>query len=92
MLPVLALIAATAAAAPAPSAPDAASPSGVTVVYLGCLVRGQALSDCQVVNHDPVEPDAAATALRLASSMSVPAGLADHAGARIVVKLNVKQQ
>ena len=95
MIAVLALIAATATTTP--SLPDLAQPApaadaGVTVVYLGCNVHETALSDCQIVNHDPVEPGTAAAALRLATGMSVPQALADRMGGHIVVKLNVKQQ
>lgn len=97
LLPILALIAITATAPQmssgltrAPSTPPEAS-EGVTVVYLGCQVQNTSLSDCKVVNRDPVEPGAAAMALKLASGMSVPQALADRQGDRIVVKLNVKQ-
>ena len=63
----------------------------VTVVYLGCQIHQTALAACQVVNNDPVEPGAAAEALKLASGMSVPAGLGERLGGHIVVKLNIKQ-
>ena len=63
----------------------------VTVVYLGCQIHQTALAECQVVNNDPVEPGAAAEALKLASGMSVPAGLGERLGGHIVVKLNIKQ-
>lgn len=97
MLSILALIAVTATSpqgvsglTQTPSQPAAAQ-SDVTVVYLGCQVRQTLLADCQVMNHDPVEPGAAAMALKLASGMSVPQALADRLGGHIVVKLNVKQ-
>ena len=97
MLSILALIAASvgvpqasldrvAAAAIAPAPAEA-----VTVVYLGCQIHETALTACQVVNNDPVEPGAAAEALKLASGMSVPQSVADRLGGHIVVKLNVKQ-
>ncbi len=90
MLSVLALIAAT-AAAPQTAAIPAAPAEDVTVVYLGCQIRQTALAECQVVNNEPVEPGAAAEALKLAAGMSVPQGLAERLGGHIVVKLNVKQ-
>lgn len=90
MLSVLALIAAT-AAAPQPASIPAAHADDVTVVYLGCQIRQTALAECQVVNNEPVEPGAAAEALKLAAGMSVPQGLAERLGGHIVVKLNVKQ-
>jgi len=88
VLSVLALIAAT--AAPQPAAVQAAPVEDVTVVYLGCQIRQTALAECQVVNNEPVEPGAAAEALKLAAGMSVPQGLAERLGGHIVVKLNVK--
>ncbi len=103
MLSILALIAATAGAPQSPAlvahaantevASQTASQmsSDVTVVYLGCQIHQTALAECQVVNNDPVEPGAAAEALKLAAGMSVPAGLGDRLGGHIVVKLNVKQ-
>ena len=99
MFTVLALIAATAAApqssltqmASAAPAPIAAPAADVTVVYLGCQIRQTALAECQVVNNEPVEPGAAAEALKLAAGMSVPQGLGERLGGHIVVKLNVKQ-
>ena len=96
MLTVLALIAVTATHPPAPSAmtqtPETPAVSqGVTVVYLGCQVRETMLADCKVVNDDPVEPGAAAMALKLALGMSVPQALADRLGGHIIVRLNVKQ-
>jgi hypothetical protein len=98
VLTVLALIAATAAAPQsslnqlASAATAHAAPAAeVTIVYLGCQIRQTALAQCQVVNNDPVEPGAAAEALRLAAGMSVPEGLGERLGGHIVVKLNVKQ-
>ena len=98
MLSVLALIAATAATpqtqiARLSQAPvvQAAPAEEVTVVYLGCQIQKTALSECKVVNNDPVEPGTAAEALKLAAGMSVPEGLAERLGGHIVVKLNVKQ-
>ena len=94
MLSILALIAITTTSPQISSgllqAPTVESGS-VTVVYLGCQVRQTVLADCQVVNHEPVEPGAAAMALKLAAGMSVPRALADRLGGHIVVKLNVKQ-
>ena len=104
MLSILALIAATAVAPQSPAVAARAAntqvasqtatqlPSDpVTVIYLGCQIHQTALAACQVVNNDPVEPGAAAEALRLASGMSVPEGLGERLGGHIVVKLNVKQ-
>ncbi len=95
MLSLLAVIAVTATSTPmpsfAPTAPLAPQADAVTVVYLGCEVRQTLLSDCKVVNHEPVEPGAVAEALKLASGMMVPQDLADRLGGHIVVKLNVKQ-
>lgn len=96
MLSILALIVASAGVPQASldrvSAAAAAPPAeAVTVVYLGCQIQQTALTACQVVNNDPVEPGAAAEALKLASGMSVPQAVADRLGGHIVVKLNVKQ-
>lgn len=104
MLSILALIAATAGAPQSPAlvahaantevasqTANQISSDPVTVVYLGCQIHQTALAECQVVNNDPVEPGAAAEALKLAAGMSVPAGLGDRLGGHIVVKLNVKQ-
>ncbi|MDR3508155.1 MAG: hypothetical protein P4L64_09690 [Caulobacteraceae bacterium] len=98
LLSVLALIAATATAPQTKldhltqdPAPQMVAAENVTIVYLGCQIRQTALAECQVVNNDPVEPGAAAEAMKLAAGMSVPQALADRLGGHIVVKLNVKQ-
>jgi hypothetical protein len=44
-----------------------------------------------VVNPGPVDPDAAATALKLARDMTVTQEIADRSGGHIVVKLDVGQ-
>lgn len=98
MLTVLALIAAAATPQSSLSQQMASaaqvqptSAAAVTVVYLGCQIDKTALTACQVVNDEPVEPGAAAEALRLAAGMNVPQGLGERLGGHIVVKLNVKQ-
>ncbi len=98
MLPILALIALTATSPKVtsdllqqPSAQQTEVASDITVVYVGCQIQATVLSDCRVVNPDPVEPGAAAMALKLAAGMSVSQDLADRLGGHIVVKLNVKQ-
>jgi hypothetical protein len=58
-------------------------------VFLGCQVDHAALTDCKVVNEDPVDASVAGQAVKLAEQMSLPAALAAHSG-RIVIKLNVK--
>lgn len=59
------------------------------VIYLGCQVTLTSLTDCRVVNEGPVDPAAAATALKLSHQMTIPQELADRTGGHIVVKLNV---
>ncbi|HEX4180356.1 MAG TPA: hypothetical protein VHY32_06165 [Caulobacteraceae bacterium] len=70
---------------------DAARQVEARVIYLGCQVTLTSLTDCRVVNDGPVDPAAAATALKLSRQMSVPEGLADRTGGHIVVKLDVTQ-
>ena len=84
----LALATAPAAAAAHP-ANDAAQAAGVSVVFLNCQVGQTALSDCKVVNQDPVDAGAAAQAVRMAEAMAVPAALAGRNPGRIMLKLNV---
>jgi len=67
----------------------AASKAQARVIYLGCQVALTSLTDCRVVNEGPVDPAAAATALKLAQQMTIPQDLADRAGGHIVVKLSV---
>ncbi len=90
LLPMLALMVATTSMPKAADLIKAPEPEAVTVVYVGCSIRQTVLSDCKVVNQNPVEPGAAAMALKLASGMSVSQALADKLGGHIVVKLNVK--
>jgi hypothetical protein len=60
------------------------------VIYVGCDVSEKsALTGCRVVNEGPVDPAAAATALKLAQQMIIPDSLAYQTGGHIVVKLNV---
>jgi len=54
-----------------------------------CLVSGQALTDCKVVDADPSTNARAATALRLAAQIQVPESLAAANPGRIKIKLNV---
>jgi hypothetical protein len=61
------------------------------VIYLGCQISLTSLTDCRVVNPGPVDPDAAATALKLARDMTVTQEIADRSGGHIVVKLDVGQ-
>jgi hypothetical protein len=84
--------------APSPSrvaVSDAVSPTAqpadaTRVIYIGCQVSEKsALTDCRVVNEGPVDPAAAATALKLAQQMVIPESLAYQTGGHIVVKLNV---
>lgn len=88
-------VAAGLSAQPAPridvSEPTAAAARQVEarVIYLGCQVTLTSLTGCKVVNDGPVDPAAAATALKLAQQMSIPQELADRTGGHIVVKLNV---
>ena len=70
---------------------DAARQAETRVIYLGCQITLTSLTDCRVVNDGPVDPAAAATALKLSREMTVPQGLADRTGGHIVVKLNVAQ-
>jgi hypothetical protein len=64
------------------------SAEGVAV-YLGCQVDHAALTDCKVVNDEPVDASVVGQAVKLAEQMSLPSALAAHPG-RIVIKLNVK--
>ena len=95
LLAILAAAALTGQSAAAPridvSEPtaEAARQAETRVVYLGCQVSLTSLTDCRVVNDGPVDPAAAATALKLSKEMSVPQGMADRTGGHIVVKLNV---
>jgi hypothetical protein len=59
------------------------------VIYLGCQIAQTNLTGCQVVNEGPVDPAAAATAVKLANQMTIPQDLADRARGHIVIKLNV---
>ena len=75
---------------------DASEPTAAAVhkveariVYLNCQVTATTLTDCRVVNEGPVDPDAAATALKVSHDMTIPQALADRTGGHIVVKLNV---
>jgi len=67
----------------------AAKQTQARVIYLGCQVSLTSLTDCRVVNEGPVDPAAAATALKLAQQMTISQDLADRTGGHIVVKLNV---
>ncbi len=91
LLSLFALTLSTAPAAAAPhAASDAAQAAGVSVVFLNCQVGQTALTDCKVVNNDPVDATAAAQAVKLAEAMAVPAGLAERTPGRIMLKLNVQ--
>ena len=67
----------------------AAQQSQARVIYLGCQVTLTSLTDCRVVNEGPVDPAAAATALKLSRDMAISRELAERTGGHIVVKLNV---
>ena len=67
----------------------AAQQSQSRVILLGCQVTLTSLTDCRVVNDGPVDPAAAATALKLAHDMTISRELAERTGGHIVVKLNV---
>jgi hypothetical protein len=69
----------------------AAQAAGGVVVYLGCQVSNAALTDCKVVNDDPVDAEAASVALKLAQAMTLPQALAERNTGRIVVKLTVRR-
>jgi hypothetical protein len=68
---------------------DAAKQVEARVIYLGCQVTLTSLTDCHIVNEGPVDPTAAATALKISQQMTIPAELAQRTGGHIVVKLNV---
>jgi hypothetical protein len=68
----------------------AAAPDGV-VVYLGCQVSKASLTDCKVVNDEPVDAGIAGVAIQLAQSMTLPQTLAERNAGRIVVKFTVKR-
>jgi hypothetical protein len=70
---------------------DAARQVEARVIYLGCQVSLTSLTDCRVVNEGPVDPAAAATALKLAREMTVSQDIASSSGGHIVVKLDVGQ-
>lgn len=90
LLSLLSLALSTApVAAQAHPAADAAQAAGVSVVFLNCQVGQTNLTDCRVINDDPVDSTAAAQALKLAMAMTVPASLAERSPGRIVLKLNV---
>ena len=68
---------------------SAPQPAAGVAVYLGCQVDHAALTDCKVVNDEPVDASVAGQAVKLAEQMSLPPALAAQSG-RIVIKLNVK--
>jgi hypothetical protein len=68
---------------------EAAQQVASRVIYLGCQVTLTSLTGCRVVNDGPVDPVAAATALKLSQQMTIPQELAQRTGGHIVVKLNV---
>ena len=70
---------------------EAARQLEARVIYLGCQISATSLTDCRVVNPGPVDPAAAATALKLARDMTVSQDLANRSGGHIVVKLDVGQ-
>jgi hypothetical protein len=82
-----------ATAQPASSLPSAASDAsavvGISVVYLDCQVGQTTLTDCRIVNDADIDARTAATALKLAADMTVPAALAARNPGRITLKLNV---
>lgn len=94
LLSVLALSVSMAAASPLSGARMAtAAPAAVdgVVVYLGCQVSSTSLTDCKVVNDEPVDAGIAGVAIQLAQSMTLPQTLADRNTGRIVVKFTVKR-
>ena len=86
----LALATAPAAAASHPAS-DAAQAAGMSVVFLNCQVGQTNLTDCKVVNDDPVDATAAARAVKMAEAMAVPTALAQRNPGRIMLKLNIMQ-
>lgn len=72
------------------AAAPAAAADGV-VVYLGCQVSDTSLTDCKVVNDEPVDAGVAGVAIQLAQSMTLPQTLAERNTGRIVVKFTVKR-
>jgi hypothetical protein len=71
------------------AAADASAVVGISVVYLDCQVGQTALTDCRVINDEPVDERAAQSALKLAAGMAVPPALAARNPGRITLKLNV---
>ena len=87
LLSVLALTAALSVPSSASRAPEAAPALAANAYIVECLVAGASLTQCTVVDADPSTNVGAATALKLAANIHVPASLA-QAG-RIRIKLNV---
>ena len=67
----------------------AAKQAEARVIYLGCQIALTSLTGCKVVNEGPVDPAAAASALKTVQQMTIPQELADRAGGHIVLKLDV---
>lgn len=86
LLQVLALTSALGAHATAPAPALDAAPIAFVV---DCQVSGQALTDCKVVDADPVTNSRAATALKLAAQIQVPESMALANPGRIKIRLNV---
>ncbi len=85
LLPILALTAVLASPPRGEDLPREVSDSNAYIVE--CLVNGTALTQCKVVDGDPATDPDAATALKLAANVQVPATLAQAGWIRI--KLNV---
>jgi len=78
------------ALAPQPAAQSSnLQPDAGVAVFLGCQVDHAVLTDCKVVNEEPVDASIAGQAVKLAEQMNLPPALAEHPG-RIVIKLSVK--
>lgn len=67
----------------------AARQAEARVIYLGCQITLTSLTSCKVVNEGPVDPAAAAAALKTVQQISIPQELADRAKGSIVLKLDV---
>jgi hypothetical protein len=82
----LSILAAAAAIAGAPE-PQAPAPGGA--VLIECLVSGESLTDCQLVESNDLGSARGAAALKLAAQIQVPEAMALANPGRIRIRLNV---
>lgn len=88
LLQVLALTVALSAPSGAPALASEAAPAlAANAFIVECRVSGVSLTECTVIDADPATNPGAAMALRLATSIHVPASMAE--AGRIRIKLNV---